>query len=109
MDECPQANGERVKLLNIISQVHLWNKESLHVLATSRNENDINNSFLEIPRNLGWFEIVEVERAQVQHDVEIYLQKQFERGPFKKLERRAEWKLLKQDIIQSLVSQADGM
>ena len=55
------------------------------------------------------FDMVEVEGAPVQDDIYQFLQKRLQRDPFRKLSNHPKWRVLKQDIVDHLASQANGM
>jgi hypothetical protein len=104
LDECPKSGGERAKLLNIIHKVYGWKMDLVHLLTTSREEEDIRTSLAEIPPDLGCFKSIEVQGIHVQRDIEKYLRHRLHDGLFKR------WKpALKEDVKVKLASQADGM
>lgn len=109
LDECPNGNEERPKLLDVGHQIHGWQLESVHMLVTSRREADIIRSLSAIPAPLSFFDMVEVQGAPVRNDIYEFLQKRLQRDPFRKWAHHSKWKVLKQDIIDNLASQADGM
>lgn len=104
LDECPKSGGERDRLLSVIHEIYGWEMGSLHILATSRRETDIEESIQRLDRCIGSFAVVGVQGAHVEQDIKKYIQHRLQDRVFLK------WKpILKRDVEAKLTSQADGM
>jgi hypothetical protein len=96
LDECTERDG----LLKLINDIVGWKLGSLHILATSRKERDIEDS-LEclVPLRIN------IQSTLVDSDIESYLQVQLGDGSkFKK------WPIkVREEIKTALVEGAQGM
>lgn len=100
LDERPEKNEEREELLDIIKDIHGWSLDSLHVLATSRRELDIEavlDPLLSTPATC-------IQNAQIDADIKINVQSELETVSKKKWPND-----LRVEIEETLVSGANGM
>jgi hypothetical protein len=109
LDECPKSSGERKRLLDAIHEMCSWGLESLHILATSRREVDIDGSFDALSKDLitqdtGDFSAVAVQGPQVKRDIEKFIQHRVQDRVFNS------WTMkLRNEVEAMLASQAEGM
>jgi hypothetical protein len=104
LDECPKSRGERKGLLDAIHEICSWGLESLHILATSRREVDIEGSFDALSKNTGGFLAVAVQGPQVKRDIEKFIRHRVQDRIFNS------WTIkLRNEVETMLVSQAEGM
>ncbi|RDL34761.1 uncharacterized protein BP5553_07889 [Venustampulla echinocandica] len=104
LDECPKSDDSRCSLLDCIHDIFGWELAQLHILATSRSEVDISESFDSFLHQSGRFQAISVQGIHVERDIKKYLGHRLEAGAFRT------WKPpLKRDIETKLASQADGM
>ena len=101
LDECPKDNDEREELLKIFETIHGWTKSSLHLLATSRRETDIEsalNPLLCLPA-------IPIGDDQVDADIRIYVKSELEA-----LSKQKRWpRDLVIEVEETLVRGATGM
>jgi ankyrin repeat protein len=64
LDEC----GARVDLLDTLEEIDEWHLDNLHLLATSRREKDIEESFARICGDL-----IQLEGSKINRDIEQYV------------------------------------
>ena len=101
LDECPEDNGERGTLLEIITEIHSWQTEHLHILATSRQQTDI-EVMLE---PLLTAKAISIRDEQVNADVKILVS--HEVGT---IARKNRWPpILKTEVEEALVLGSNGM
>lgn len=104
LDECPKSTGERGKLLDTIHEIYGWKMDSMHILATSRREVDIEEYFNCLDSDLGCYAGVGVQGKHVEQDIIKYIRHRLRHRDYQK------WKpALKRDVEIKLASQADGM
>lgn len=104
LDECPNKEGEREKLLKVIESIHGWNSTSVHIMATSRKESDIADHFRGVNRINGPITEICAQNKDVQEDIKKYLRLRLEHKSFSR------WKPgLKNEVRVSLAARADGM
>jgi hypothetical protein len=109
LDECPKSNGERKILLDAIHEIYSWGLESVHILATSRREVDIEESFDILSKDLATqdpseFLAVAVQGPQVKQDIEKLIQHRVQDRVFNS------WTMkLRNEVEAMLASQAEGM
>jgi hypothetical protein len=109
MDECPKSSGERKRLLDAIHEICSWGLESLHILATSRREVDIEESFDTLSKDLATqdpreYLAVAVQGPQVKRDIEKFIQHRVQDRVFNS------WTMkLRNEVEAMLASQAEGM
>lgn len=98
LDECT----EREELLDTISRIAKWDLSHLHVLATSRNEREIDEAFI------SWLseqDRVSIQNSMVNDDIRSYVEKVLQTDP-----RMNRWPPTARDEIQTaLMSKANGM
>jgi hypothetical protein len=103
LDECPRHDAEREAVLNVLHEVHSWNMSSMHVLATSRREIDIQDSFDNILEQSNHAQSLSLE-GQIADDIKKYIQHRLGHRIFQK------WRPeLKQDVERQLSAKADSM
>ncbi|KAI9730416.1 MAG: hypothetical protein M1834_005926 [Cirrosporium novae-zelandiae] len=100
LDEC----GEREKMLKIIADIREKNIESLHILATSRRETDIEESLDHITMS-----IVCLEEAVVDSDIRYFVHENILcDGKLKRWSRSTfRWVVCQMDEIKKCASKAD--
>lgn len=98
LDECPQGR-DRDLLLQTLGTITGWQLPELHILVTSRDENDIRSSLLPIATSMVTF-----TRGQTDADVAVFLDNELEKT------RWSKWPAeVRQEIRESLLKKADGM
>ena len=101
LDECPKDNVEREELFRIFETIHGWTNSSLHLLATSRRETDIEstlNPLLSLPA-------IPIGDDQVDADIRIYVRSELEA-----LSKHKRWpRDLVIEVDETLVRGATGM
>ena len=101
LDECSMEDNEREQLLKIINNIHVSSSQSLHLLATSRRESDIEAvlvPMLTIPA-------ISIQSARVDADIKIHV-----RSELGALGKRKNWPHdLLTEIEETLVREANGM
>ena len=101
LDECCMEDNEREQLLKIINNIHVSSSQSLHLLATSRRELDIEAvlvPMLTIPA-------ISIQSARVDADIKIHV-----RSELGTLGKRKNWPHdLLTEIEETLVREANGM
>ncbi|KAH0534139.1 hypothetical protein FGG08_007265 [Glutinoglossum americanum] len=100
LDECPRTDGERGRLLKLISDIRSWSNACVHMLATSRREIDIEEAMeillVEAP--------ICIEEAAVSDDIRTHINSRlmgvrFNLWPIK----------IKEEVESVLSEQAGGM
>jgi hypothetical protein len=96
LDEC----GDRDGLLMLLENIFNWQLEQLHILATSRRERDIEDSFESFVTAQ-----VSIQSERVNPDIRIYISERL-----KKDLRLRKWPMdVKTEIEETLMARADGM
>jgi hypothetical protein len=102
VDEYPKA--QRGRLLRIIQSLSSLNMDSLHLLAVSRPEADIQIAFANICQVVRGFREAKVQGVRVRRDIEKYLDHRLRSTSFRN------WNVEeKRDLVSMLISQADDM
>jgi hypothetical protein len=77
LDECPKSSKEedweREEFLHCIHQICSWQKDSLHLLATSRKETDIQEFFISLSTSLESCRAISVQGKLVEVDIRKYI------------------------------------
>jgi hypothetical protein len=103
LDECPKNFGQRKKLLGVIKCINLWKTDCIHLMATSRREDDI-AAYFEKTMGLEPATEICVKGKHVQKDIRKFLSLQLEDISF------SDWSTdLKKEVETSLACRADGM
>lgn len=103
IDECSNSEGERTRLLEVITTVLSWQVPEVHLLLSSRREVDIVD-FVDSVKNEYSCEAVTAQGQGLDHDIADYLDHRLATPPFLR------WKSeLKSYVKNMLVSKADGM
>ncbi|KAF8536749.1 hypothetical protein BDD12DRAFT_889482 [Trichophaea hybrida] len=100
LDESPLGK-ERYDLLELIEEMHQWSIDSLHILATSREESDIEDIMLSSLNASA----VCIEESQNSADINLYVKNQL--NGHRRLKKLNE--PLKKEIEDTLVSKSNGM
>ena len=101
LDECPKGNDEREELLKIFETIHGWANSSLHLLATSRRETDIESALAP----LLCLPAIPIGDDQVDADIRIYVRSELEA-----LSKQKRWPPdLVSEVEGTLVRGATGM
>ena len=101
LDECPEDKGERETLLQIITEIHTWQAKQLHLLATSRQQTDIEVML----QPLLTAKAISIRDEQVNADVKILVS--HEVGNIAKKNR---WPpILRNEVEEALVLGSNGM
>jgi hypothetical protein len=103
LDECPKSNGEREKLLNLIRDIHEWSDCRLHILATSRQERDIEDAIVPLLEKLNERPI-SIQSALSDEDISLYISSQLKSSKFNRWPSE-----IKQEVQGVLTEKADGM
>ncbi|MCJ1264868.1 hypothetical protein MMC22_004743 [Lobaria immixta] len=103
LDECPIGDqGEsRAKVLALLTELSGWALPNLHVLVTSRKEQDNDKALA----SLLSFPSISIQTDQVQPDVRKYVKSQLAND----LELKKWSSLIKEEIEKTLTEQAHGM
>ena len=101
LDECPERDEEREELLRIINRIQSWSLRNLHLLATSRQEFDIEEAMTPLLTSPA----ICIQNAQVDADIKTYVRDQLATDT--KLKK---WPAdLKAEIEETLLTGANGM
>lgn len=100
LDECPEIGNERKYLCEILAELHKWNVSYLHILVTSRKEQDINAALSPIVTSTP-ISITE----EVAADIQRYVSSQVANDP----DLNVYGAELKMKIERNLVEKANGM
>jgi ankyrin repeat domain-containing protein 50 len=101
LDECPDENGERSDLCNILREIKEWAASNLHVLVTSRRKGDLVESL----DPLCTIDPISIQGADVQSDI-----RKFIRSQLSKNRRLSIWPAdVRDEIERTLVQGANGM
>lgn len=101
LDECPQAAGERRKLLKFIEAIMNLHMNGLHVFVTSRKEGDIDKSL----RTMGQFGPFGIQNANVDKDILSHVKFEIEQDVIMQ-----KWPTVLQEEVEAYVeSRAQGM
>lgn len=105
LDECPLEHDERKKLLCCLRRIHAAKIETLHLLCTSRREQDIEATLNPLLSGPGKFDInLFVKRQAVDQDIELYIEQSFASEDFYFWSGSA-----KQEAKTTMIKKADGM
>ena len=100
LGECSEREGQH-GLFALFSCIHSWNLDQLHILATSRQQADIDEALQ--PYRTDELAIVQ---ALVNHDIKLYIKSRLDQGRLKKWSRHPE---VVEDIKTTVESGAGGM
>jgi hypothetical protein len=101
LDECRSYDGERMQLFTVLKDLSVWALPNLHILITSRREQDI----VEALAPLVTLPPIGIQSKQVDADIGLHVRTQLENDP--KLKK---WSSeIKEEIEKALVEGADGM
>ena len=105
LDECSQNDSEREILLKLIVSIQQWHLSSLHILCTSRKENDIERALQLLVENQNASTIdLQVHRKEVDRDIGIFIDQTISSSTF------ASWShIFKTKVRTMLTERADGM
>jgi hypothetical protein len=96
LDESPN----RFQFLELIREIHGWNFDTLHLLATSRDEQDIESSLEDLVSHQ-----VSMDESLVDSDIRVYVSRQLKED--KKLNKYSAER--KETIESTLIDGAHGM
>lgn len=82
LDECPKLDGERAKLLALIDEIRSWDLSCVHLLTTSRLEEDIVD-FLDKVEEPVKSRTVKVEGSCVEEDTKKFVNSQLQCTDFR--------------------------
>ena len=105
IDECPLNDHERADLLKVLQRMNAWSLANLHVLLTSRKENDIEaelEPLLKLPATS--FIDLQIHHEEVNRDIGIFIDQRIASSAFRSWPPK-----LKADVKAALTSKADGM
>ena len=100
LDEC----NKRQELLITLEEIARWRTGKLHILATSRIEQDIAVSLEALVQDQG---ISHIQNALVNNDIRIYVRERLQ--TYRGLERWQNRPEVQFEIETTLMSKADGM
>jgi hypothetical protein len=104
VDECPKFDGERAKFLKLLGEIFSWQLDQLHVFITSRREVDILDTFDNIPRKLGYLQVIDAQGVQWLGDIELFLTQRLQDRKF------IAWNSeMRAEVKAKLGSRAQGM
>lgn len=100
LDECPKA-CEREELLSLIAEMKSWSPSNIHLLVTSRQEPDIEETLFPLLTSPA----IPIQGFQIDMDIRLHVADQLSSDP--KLNK---WpKAVKMEIENALVEGAGGM
>lgn len=103
LDECPDLNGGRERLLMCLDRIHLQGIKNLHMFWTSRREKDIERFFISISSPWRKKDIdLSVYRPAIDHDIGLYIDRTLSSYNLWPDELKAEAR-------SELIKRADGM
>ncbi|KAL9084383.1 MAG: hypothetical protein Q9165_008097 [Trypethelium subeluteriae] len=102
LDECPKTKDQRRKVLDLITTIHCWNLPNLHILLTSRPENDIQIKIEPLIKDTSGVAIdLEKRRQEVFLDIETFIDLELE---------ELDWPgWIKKNAKEALLQKVDGM
>ncbi|PGH16886.1 hypothetical protein AJ80_05030 [Polytolypa hystricis UAMH7299] len=103
LDECATHDSERGRMLELLSEIHSWDRNEIHILVTSRRELDIDEVLVEIltkPTETP----VSLQDDMHHRDIRLHISKQLMSSKFKSWPKR-----IKQEVEEALGQQVDGM
>ena len=101
LDECAIETGNRQELLNMLRKICSWSLSNVHLLVTSRKEQDIERAISGLVTHVP----ICIQDEQITDDVRYYVRLQLETDPdLQKWPDR-----VKEDIEATLVEGAHGM
>jgi hypothetical protein len=101
LDECPDTNGERNDLCNVLGEIKDWLASNLHVLITGRREADLIASL----DPLCTVDPISIQGPTVQSDIRKFIRSQLWND-----RKLREWSTdIKEEIETTLVQGANGM
>lgn len=100
LDECPDSDGKREELLRLINDIHSQSLENMHLLVTSGEKADIEDTL----RPLSTISPICIQDAGVKADIALYVGRQLTSTHFKHWPER-----IKIDVESSLVKGPHGM
>lgn len=105
LDECPLANNERSKLLEVLKNMQRLRLANLHMLCTSRPEPDIEAKLGPLFNEYGSTIIdLQERRKDVNRDIRTYIDKKIELSEFRS------WRPdTKEEVKAHLTGKAHGM
>ena len=104
LDECPLENNERKKLLRSLRLINKAGYENLHLLCTSRPENDISAIIKKRLGPGGYTVDLLAHKAAMDQDIRRYIDQTFEANDYESWGAK-----LKEKARATLVKKADGM
>jgi hypothetical protein len=100
LDECPK-DGERGELLELITEIKSWSLPNLHLLATSRQEPDIEEVLTPLLTSLA----IPIQGSGVESDIKLHITHELETDS-----QLTKWSRdVKVEIENTLVAGANGM
>ncbi|KAM0258592.1 hypothetical protein ACHAQJ_003763 [Trichoderma viride] len=105
LDECPAINGERRKLLKVLSKMLNEATGSLHLLLTSRKESDINTAMIpHISRSFSYELDLLAYRRTLDDDIGLFIDSILASDDYESWPQE-----VKAEARSSLIEKADGM
>jgi len=103
LDECPKSGEQefRAELLELIVEVHDHSPSNIHLLVTSRPEQDIRDKLIPLLTS----EAISIQGSHVDSDVKLYINTQLSTDPKLKVLKSE----LKTEVERALIAGADGM
>jgi hypothetical protein len=77
LDECPKTDGKRDNLLETLQKISRFTMPQLHLLVTSRAEEDITHAINAMPK----FEVESVSKSLVDRDIVTYVKQELGSDP----------------------------
>ena len=103
LDECPRTNNQRKILLDTILEMVSFDIDSLHILATSRKEPDIEKALHDLTESQKCIP-VGVVGERVQRDIKLFITEQLRMPEF------SDWgSNIKAEVSEELQKQASFM
>lgn len=105
LDECPILDGERMRLMDCLSNIISKMPNNLHIFCTSRAEPDIRTKFEEMP-SLPTKNTISLMKNQagLDSDLSLYIDATLATGTYKLWPPE-----IKTEAKESLLAKADGM
>jgi hypothetical protein len=100
LDECPDTDNRREELLRLINDIHCQSLKNVHMLVTSREKADIEETL----RPLSTIPPICMQDAGIEADIAVYVKRQLASHHFK------HWpEGIKRDVELTLVRESHGM
>lgn len=105
LDECPTTGDERSELLKFIKRIHGWSRPTLHILLTSRREQDIEEALGPLFGTSAGVKVdLERHQREVDRDIGTFIVQKLESPEFNSWPQTT-----KDNVEKTLTEKAEGM